>query len=106
MKFLAKIAPKARTTCQIGAVEPILDLLLQPIRRESPDLFLLFPAAQAFTNYIARVQVCARLDLARYELFQVWSESNFHGGTLARGTVVVKVLPISGATTASKIKPN
>ncbi len=77
MKFLAKIAPKTRASWQIGAVEPLLNLLFQRIRRPWPGFFLFSPAAQAFTDHIAGVQVRARLELLGHELFQRWSQSDF-----------------------------
>ena len=82
MKFLAKIAPKAGVSRQIGAVKPFLDFLFQPIRRLSSDFFLFSPAAQAFTDDIAGIQVGARLDLLGHELFQGRGQSNFHDFSL------------------------
>ena len=102
MKFLAKIAPKAQAAWQIGAIKPLLNLLLQPIRCRSSRLFLFFPA-QALTNHIARVQVCPGLDLLGHKLFEGWSQSDFQGDRLARGTGVVKVPRLGEAKTVSRI---
>src|SRR5437762_1145893 len=90
MQFLAKIAPKARAAGQIRAIESFLNLFLQPLRRESTDFFLCFPSAEAFTNHVTGVQVCAGLKFPGYELFQAWSQSNVHRGRLAHPNGVVK----------------